>query len=87
MDWIINLTQNIFFFLLKVTSIPGAPEKEDKKCAAVCHFAFDMIDAIQRYCEANPNRPLDMRVGLNAGPVVAGIVGTKRFLYDIWGDA
>jgi len=27
------------------------------------------------------------RVGINTGPVVAGVVGTKRFLYDIWGDA
>ena len=46
-----------------------------------------MIEAIQQYCLDNPNRPLSMRVGLNSGPVVAGIVGTKRFLYDIWGDA
>jgi len=28
----------------------------------------------------------DMRIGINTGPVVAGVVGTKKFAYDIWGD-
>lgn len=32
-------------------------------------------------------RPLDIRIGINTGPVVAGIIGRKKFIYDIWGDA
>jgi len=31
--------------------------------------------------------PFDIRIGINTGPVVAGVVGTKKFAYDIWGDA
>jgi len=74
-------------FVSTVTSVPGKTDLEAEKCASLCHFAFDMVEAIEDYCKANPHRPLSMRIGINCGPVVAGIVGTKRFLYDIWGDA
>ncbi len=37
--------------------------------------------------EGDPEQtPFDIRVGINTGPVVAGVVGTKKFSYDIWGD-
>jgi len=42
---------------------------------------------MQLYNCSHPNRNLELRIGINCGPVVAGVVGTKRFLYDLWGDA
>ena len=32
------------------------------------------------------DRPLDLRVGVHSGPVVAGVIGTSKFIYDLWGD-
>jgi PAS domain S-box-containing protein len=69
-----------------VTSIPGCRDTSHA-CAAVCHFALDMIRQLEEYNKENPQNPLSIRVGINSGPVVAGVVGTKRFLYDLWGDA
>ena len=69
-----------------VTSIPGC-KNPSNSCAAVCHFALDMAEELEQYNKENPGTSLNIRIGINTGPVVAGVVGTKRFLYDIWGDS
>jgi hypothetical protein len=48
---------------------------------------MDMLEALDEYNIRNAGANLRLRVGLNVGEVVAGVVGTKRFLYDLWGDA
>jgi class 3 adenylate cyclase len=57
--------------------------------------ALKMVQAaleIQHFIQDTQNNPtndkirLDIRIGINTGPVVAGVVGTKKFAYDIWGD-
>ena len=48
--------------------------------------ALEMLAVVQ---EANPpgdGPRFELRIGINSGPVIAGIVGTKKFAYDIWGD-
>jgi class 3 adenylate cyclase len=42
------------------------------------------VEAIKK--DSNSNLNFDIRIGINTGPVVAGVVGTKKFAYDIWGD-
>ena len=51
--------------------------------------AFDIADFVKESKEQNNknNARFDIRIGVNTGPVVAGIVGTHKFAYDIWGDA
>ena len=70
-----------------VTSVPGIVGDEEEHCRRVCHFGLDMIHALQQYNTGDRDKTLNLRVGINCGPVVAGVVGTKRFLYDLWGDA
>jgi class 3 adenylate cyclase len=51
--------------------------------------AADMALEIQRQLatRTTPNgRPLQMRIGIHTGPVVAGVIGTRKFIYDLWGD-
>jgi class 3 adenylate cyclase len=51
----------------------------------VAEMALDMIDAMDDYRTGGGSR-LQIRVGLQIGPAVAGIIGLKKFIYDIWGD-
>jgi class 3 adenylate cyclase len=44
-----------------------------------------MRDALRRTC-AERGVELGMRIGVHVGPVVAGVIGTKKFIYDLWGD-
>lgn len=71
-------------FQYMVTCVPPQSDDDDKtECANVCHFALDMLDALRRYNSKNTEHNLNLRIGVNIGEVVAGVVGTKRFLYDV----
>lgn len=50
--------------------------------------AFEIAEFVYRSKTEDPNNltRFDIRIGINTGPVVAGVVGTKKFAYDIWGD-
>ncbi|NNC70143.1 MAG: adenylate/guanylate cyclase domain-containing protein, partial [Flavobacteriaceae bacterium] len=48
--------------------------------------AFEIADFMELSKSNKDIMPFDVRIGINTGPVVAGVVGTKKFAYDIWGD-
>jgi adenylate cyclase len=48
-------------------------------------FALAMLPALERV-NAAAEVPFQMRIGIHTGPVVAGVIGTHRFIYDVWGD-
>jgi class 3 adenylate cyclase len=64
----------------------GAPDPLGDHARKAALLALDM----QRVVAASPvagQSGLRLRIGINSGPVVAGVIGTKRFVYDLWGDA
>jgi adenylate cyclase len=52
---------------------------------AIADMALDMHDWLDKYPAAQ-NSQLQLRIGIGSGPVVAGVIGIKRFIYDLWGD-
>jgi adenylate cyclase len=64
----------------------GVPTPRPDHARAVVQMALDMVEAMRSSDDVG-HFGLEIRVGVNSGPVVAGVIGTKRFLYDLWGDA
>ncbi len=64
----------------------GVPAPRTDHAHALALMALDM-QAAMRSVDAVANLGLELRIGINSGPVVAGVIGRKRFLYDLWGDA
>jgi adenylate cyclase len=66
--------------------VSGVPQPRADHVEALASLALDMADAVARL-EDPHGRAVPLRIGLAAGPVVAGVVGSRRFFYDVWGDA
>jgi guanylate cyclase len=64
----------------------GVPNPRPDHARAIASMAIDMREAM-RDADAVGDLGLELRIGINSGPVVAGVIGRKRFLYDLWGDA
>jgi adenylate cyclase len=65
----------------------GVPTPRPDHARALALMALDMQAAMRSVDEEVGQLGLELRVGINSGPVVAGVIGRKRFLYDLWGDA
>jgi adenylate cyclase len=66
--------------------VSGVPQPRADHLEALAAFALDMADAASRLKDSRGDA-LPLRIGLASGPVVAGVVGSRRFFYDVWGDA
>lgn len=64
----------------------GVPTPRPDHARAMALMALEMREAM-RSADAVGHFGLELRIGINSGPVVAGVIGRKRFLYDLWGDA
>ncbi len=65
--------------------VAGVPEPTDNHAPAIARMALDMQQVLRDYA-ARHNTELTIRVGIHTGSVVAGVIGRKKFIYDLWGD-
>ncbi|MCU0424498.1 MAG: hypothetical protein MUF71_02610 [Candidatus Kapabacteria bacterium] len=65
--------------------VGGVPEPKEDHASAIAGMAIEMLQTLEilRY---TMKIPLEVRIGIHTGPVVAGIIGQKKFSYDLWGD-
>ncbi|MAR79415.1 MAG: hypothetical protein CMM18_04210 [Rhodospirillaceae bacterium] len=68
----------------------GLPSENRGHAIQVCLAAMEMMNYLNRANEQREKlrlKPWQMRVGINSGPVMSGVVGEEKFTYDIWGDS
>jgi class 3 adenylate cyclase len=63
----------------------GLPEVRADHAAAIAEMALAMLDAVETASRIVGER-LQLRIGLNTGALIAGVLGTHKFVYDVWGD-
>ena len=63
----------------------GLLDARDDHVDAVAEMSLAMLDTV-RQASRRLGEPLQIRIAIHTGPVVAGIIGTHKFIYDIWGD-
>jgi class 3 adenylate cyclase len=65
--------------------VGGLPERSDDHPERVTAMALDLAESVGRI-EAATRLGITFRIGIHSGPVVAGVIGTRKFIYDVWGD-
>ncbi|MEG4290927.1 adenylate/guanylate cyclase domain-containing protein [Microcoleus sp. C2C3] len=65
--------------------VGGLPTPREDHAEAIANMAIDMLHEI-RILSLEHSEPFSIRIGICSGPVVAGVIGLKKFIYDLWGD-
>jgi adenylate cyclase len=65
--------------------VGGVPQKRLDHASAIANMALAMQAEIVRFNQVH-HQALKMRIGIHSGPIVAGVIGIKKFTYDLWGD-
>jgi class 3 adenylate cyclase len=66
-------------------AVSGIPTPNPDHVQTIAELALEMREAVVKYRHLT-GTPLEVRIGVHTGPVVAGVIGARRFLYDLWGD-
>jgi adenylate cyclase len=66
-------------------AVAGVPTPAEDHAERAAHAALDMLEALDELNGRN-GCALRLRIGLHSGPVMAGVIGKRKFIYDLWGD-
>jgi class 3 adenylate cyclase len=66
-------------------AVCGLPEPQVDHAGILADMALEMLSQVRDFNAAR-NSHLQIRIGLHTGPVVAGVIGRSKFIYDLWGD-
>jgi adenylate cyclase len=66
--------------------VAGAPERRPDHAEAIAAMSLEIKDSFAKL-NIEGQHSLDFRIGIHSGPVVAGVIGKKKFSYDMWGDS
>jgi class 3 adenylate cyclase len=66
-------------------AVAGVPEPRPDHAGAAVEMGLAMVATAHGFNDPE-GRPLELRVGIASGPVVAGVIGRRKFIYDLWGD-
>ena len=66
--------------------VGGLPVPRPRTARAIANMALEMLESV-RIARAQLGESFQIRIGINTGTVVAGVIGLKKFIYDLWGDA
>jgi class 3 adenylate cyclase len=67
-------------------AVAGVPVRRDDGAEAAAHMALSMLREVERLASDGRGLGFRIRIGIHTGPVVAGVIGRRKFAYDLWGD-
>ena len=67
-------------------AVSGVPEPDTNHCQKAINFALDIYNELEKF-NKEMGLEINARIGLETGPLVAGVIGSSKFIYDIWGDS
>ncbi|MCW6049939.1 DUF3365 domain-containing protein [Lyngbya sp. CCAP 1446/10] len=66
--------------------VGGLPNPSTNHAESIAEIALDMQEELAKF-NVKHHAGINIRIGINTGPAIAGVIGTKKFIYDLWGDA
>jgi class 3 adenylate cyclase len=64
----------------------GVPDPRPDHATVLARLALDMLDYVKRGEFLGGKHPIEIRIGLNSGSLIAGVIGRKKYYYTLWGD-